>query len=233
MVNKRNGDNEEPKPPKRTRRDVDDWTEYYLPSGYARLKDGKEVYAQNASKNEKIFINEKDEQIYAKMTEKNEKVEYPPKDNTGKVFYAKNKENLVRYPRNIDKDLFILPKDADGNEIYEIEDYAVDNDGNPIYISDKNGKPIFNQKDGKYYYGMNAENVEIYPKSSDGTEIYLKDLVKEIAAKDKDGKYYYAKNKDSNQYYPKVYTENIKLGDPVILDDNYKIDYERGIIVPK
>lgn len=166
------------------------WTEYYLPQGYCKIGD-MDIYAKDSLNNEKFFVNEKNEQVYAQMKQGDEIVEYAPKDASGTEIFITNEYGNIRYPRSA-------------------EDYPLDEDLNPVYTHDIDGKPIFLTKLGYSFYGKNSKGIEIYPKDKDGKEIYLNMNGKEIPAMNLDGQQYYAKDQYGDEYYPQSLYEDRK-----------------------
>lgn len=195
------------------------WTEYYLTKGYIR-RDDTDIYAVDSFHNQKIFVNDENEQVYARTTEASELVEYPPKNSKGESIYIVDEHQRVRYPRNL----------KTGKPILDL-DYPVDQNQNPVYDYDFADQPIFYQRYGITYYGKNAEGTEVYPKDKNGIEIYRKEQNREIPARNKDGLYYYAKNKDLDEYYPKAFRD---LADQVpFVRDAYDIDDDTYIVLVK
>lgn len=193
------------------------WTEYYLLKGYIR-SGSRDIYAKDSFHNQKIFVNNKNEQVYARDVEEGSVIEFAPKNGNGEFIYIKDEHQRVRYPRNLSKPQPDL-------------EYPVDQDQNPVYNYDSAGEPIFFERYGFSYYGKNSKGTEVYPKDKNGKEIYRKELGREIPAKTKDGRYYYAKNEKMDEYYPKMIRESPDQA--YIWRDAYETDEDTGIALVK
>ncbi|GFQ68218.1 hypothetical protein TNCT_730141 [Trichonephila clavata] len=206
---------------------------------YLRDIDEKPVFAQNDSANgEIIFAHDANGDPIVEFYKG--KPFYPFNDNNEPIFpksrnlnvYAKIDTNEV-YPIDINtQHEFYLTKD-DGSEVpasntsgsyyaktlnekNELIEYPPKQNGENMYIFDKEGKPKYlqnitlntiifpkNETEDEIYLKL-QNNTEHYPSDSIGNQIYAKNKKYiEIFAKNNEEKQYYAKNAAEDEVYPK------------------------------
>lgn len=194
-------------------------TEFYLGKSYAKENDeGSEYYAKDSNQNEFYLADDNLRHIrYAIKRDNNEEVEFEAKTAEGKITYMLKDEEIV-YPKNLSLNIPIFPvvDNAKAYIMYEgKERYALDPEGNPIYLKDSNNHIIFAKDNDKPYYGRNHNNDEVYPKDGNNNEFYLTFDDTDVGARKASGEYYYAKDKNKREIYPRkvkeVMIENVDV----------------------
>lgn len=164
-------------------------------------------------------------------------IQYIPTRIDGKKFYIMDEGKQV-YPKNVTKNIFVYPKDENGNEYYlkdsNDEDYYIKNGDNEIYANAKFGDSWKNilavRNNTPTYARVNNGQKEIYPTDDEfQKEYYITDDDQNpIWATDENGKPYYPSytkplTRELIQYIPII--ENI----PKIITENGKQIYPKNV----
>lgn len=199
----------------------------------------KEEYEYEANGDPRLALDQNNEPYYPSERDPltDEFIQYIPTRRDGERFYIMSDGKQV-YPKNVTRNIFVYPKDNDGNEYYlkdeNNEDYYIKNGDNEIYANAKFGKFRTNilavRNNTPTYAKINNEQKEIYPFDEEfQKEYYVTDGKQQLIwALDENNKPYYPSYKkpltqEWIQYIPII--ENIQK----IITENGKQIYPKNI----
>lgn len=194
---------------------------------YAKINNGRrEIYPIDTEFQKEYFITD-DDQNPKWATDENGKPYYPSYKNPLSeeeeiiqyIPITENAPNVITengkqiYPKNVTKNVFVYPKDKNGDEYYltneNNEEYYIENENDKqIYASYKSGVNKLIERNGEPIYAKEGKK-EIYPVYGLGKSQFYKmiDSVERGALLNIDeGGYYYAKTENKDEYYPKDFS---------------------------
>ena len=145
------------------------------------MKNGKQIYARKANRDEYYF--------------QNKSGEYPAKKKNGESYYAQTSNYEDIYPEMKNTRQFYL-QDSAGNERYAI------GENNQFYAKDEDKFEYLARRNKKYYYAQDNSGNEIYPKTASNLNYYRLANETEHCAQNEEGNLYYARDEHGQEFYP-------------------------------